>query len=94
MNWPKNLGTKLMLLALIQWLVAYYGTIWHTQRHPREAIVWLHDTPKMRGWLSKGWNGDWVLRTEKGEVRFKDFIMISYMVEEFSDKPSDLRVHE
>lgn len=49
MNWPKYLGTKLLLLTLILWGAAYYGTIWYTQRHPRQAIVWLHDKPKMQG---------------------------------------------
>lgn len=88
MNWSRYLGAKLVLLSLTLWMAAYYGTIWHTQRHPRQVIVWLHDTPKMQGWLSKGWNGDWVLRTEEGEVRFKDYYMISYMVEELSDKPA------
>lgn len=72
MNWFKNWGIKLLFSLLALWVAGFYATIWHSQRHPAQATVYLPGQPKSEGLLSLAWNGDWILRNNDGELRFKD----------------------
>lgn len=72
MGWLKSWGIKLLIALLALWVAGFYATIWHSQRYPTQATVYLPGQPKAEGLLSLAWNGNWVLRNEDGELRFKD----------------------
>jgi len=70
------------------WGAMYIGSVWQSQTYPQLVKVTFEGNRQEKGYMSHAWNGDFLLTTEKEEIRFDHFNVIESQVPIANARPT------